>query len=88
MAHHDTGEKISERRRAGVMSAGFVALVGNKTVPFHRGTELPSVQCFAVNRRYRPSRFALFTRAALCQLSRGDFFEVGFHLEHRCLQIS
>src|SRR5882724_226686 len=40
MAHHDAGKKISEWRRPGIMTAGFVALVGNKTVPFHRGTEL------------------------------------------------
>ena len=80
-------EKISQRRRPGVMSTGFVSLVGNKTMPLHRGAELKSVQRFAVDRRDRPPRLAFFPRPALGELPAGDFFEIGFDFEHCFLQI-
>jgi len=42
---------------------------------------------FALNRRDRALRFALFSRAALGELPRGDLFEIRFDLEHFLLLI-
>src|SRR5262249_38519916 len=87
MAHHDTGEKIPERRRPGVMAADLVTLVRNKAVAFHGGAELQTVERLAMHGRHRPARLALLARPTLSKLSRGNFFQIRFHLEHHCLQL-
>ena len=60
------------------MSTGFVSLVGNKTMPLHRGPELKSVQRFAMDRRDGPPRLPFLPRPALGELPVGDFFKVRF----------
>src|ERR671930_1124169 len=82
MAHHDAGEKIAQRSRSGVVTAGFTALVGNKAVPLHRGAKLQAVKRLAVHGCDGPLRLALFARTALSELPRGDFFQIRFDFEH------
>ncbi len=69
------------------MTAGLVAFVGNKVMSLHHGAKLQAMKRFALNRRDRALRFALFSRAALGELPRGYLFEIRFDFEHFLLLI-
>jgi hypothetical protein len=87
VTHHDAGEKVAQGRRPGVVTAGFVPLVGDKAMPLDGGPKLKSVQRFAIHCRDGPPRFPFLPRPALGELPSSYFFENGFDFEHSFLLI-
>jgi len=87
VTHHDAGEKIAQRRRTGIVTPGFVSLVGDKAVPLYFRAKLKPMEGFAIHRRNGPPRLACFPRAALRKLARRDVFEIGFDFEHGFLLV-
>jgi hypothetical protein len=87
MAHHDPAKEIAERRRPGIVTAGLLAFVRNKVVPFDHGAELQAMERFGLDRGDGALGLTLPTRPALGKLPCCDLFEVGFDFEHYFLQI-